>query len=200
MRFVEGTDLREVLRHGALEPARAAMLGAQVSEALDAAHRRGLVHRDVKPSNVLIARQAGHEHCYLADFGLTQSATEAGPVDGGMLGTIDYVAPEAIRGDPVDGRADQYALGCMLFECLHLAAPQGTITLGPGSAGGGAELPHPRRGGTPRRGIVSRLYASRRASTARCFGPPSGSGTPLRRTSSGPSRRNSSCGSEFRAQ
>ena len=84
--------------------------------ALDAAHAKGLVHRDVKPSNVLID---GRGHCYLADFGLTQSVSDRGHVtDGSLLGTLDYVAPEQIRGDEVDGRADVYALGCMLFECL----------------------------------------------------------------------------------
>jgi YVTN family beta-propeller protein len=124
MRYVEGKDLKELLRQtGALDPARAIGIGSQVAGALDAAHRRGLVHRDVKPSNVLIDEQGGREHCYLADFGLTQSATDTTPADGSLLGTIDYVAPEAIRGEPLNGRSDQYALGCMLFEALTATVP-----------------------------------------------------------------------------
>ena len=117
MRYVDGADLRAVLRReGALAPARAIEIVSQVADALDAAHAKGLVHRDVKPSNVLID---GRGHCYLADFGLTQSVSDRGPItDGSLLGTLDYVAPEQIRGDEVDGRADVYALGCMLFECL----------------------------------------------------------------------------------
>ena len=124
MRYVAGGDLKELLRReGALPPARAVALAAQVADALDAAHRRGLVHRDVKPSNVLLDSEDGREHCYLADFGLTQSTTDRGPADGQGMGTIDYVAPEQIRGDPLDGRADQYALACLLFECLTGSVP-----------------------------------------------------------------------------
>ena len=96
---------------------------AQVADALDAAHARGLVHRDVKPSNVLLDRQDRREHVYLADFGLTQSVTDRGPTDGHLVGTVDYVAPEQIRGDDVDGRADVYGLGCMLFEALTGTVP-----------------------------------------------------------------------------
>jgi YVTN family beta-propeller protein len=117
MRYVEGTDLRALLRQtGALEPPRALELVGQVGAALDAAHERGLVHRDVKPSNVLIDERG---HCYLADFGLTQSLSDRDqPADGHMMGTLDYVAPEQIRGDVLDGRADVYSLACMLFETL----------------------------------------------------------------------------------
>jgi len=122
MRYVEGADLRGVLRReGALPPARALEIVSQVAGALDAAHAKGLVHRDVKPSNVLIDERG---HCYLADFGLTQSVSDRGQAtDGSLLGTLDYVAPEQIRGDEVDGRADVYALGCMLFECLTGEGP-----------------------------------------------------------------------------
>ena len=134
MRWVEGTDLKALLRRsGALEPARAIALAAQIADALDAAHRGGLVHRDVKPSNVLVDEQGGREHCYLADFGLTQSASDHGPTDGQFMGSVDYVAPEQIRGDEVDGRADQYALACLLFELLTGTLPyrsgSGTATM-----------------------------------------------------------------------
>jgi YVTN family beta-propeller protein len=117
MRYVEGTDLRALLRRsGALDPERALAIAAQVGAALDAAHERGLVHRDVKPSNVLVDER---NHCYLADFGLTQSPSDRDLVaDGQTLGTLDYVAPEQVRGDPVDGRADVYSLGCLLYETL----------------------------------------------------------------------------------
>jgi serine/threonine protein kinase len=124
MRYVDGTDLRALLRrHGALPPERALALAGQVAGALDAAHARGLVHRDVKPSNVLVDDPGGRDHCYLADFGLTQSASDRGPADGSLMGTLDYVAPEQIRGDPIDGRADQYAFACLLFECLTGSLP-----------------------------------------------------------------------------
>ena len=124
MRYVPGGDLKALLRReGALDPARAVAIFEQIADALDAAHRHGLVHRDVKASNVLLDREGGREHCYLADFGLTQSASERGPADGQLMGTVDYVSPEQIRGDEVAGSADVYALGCMLFECLTGEAP-----------------------------------------------------------------------------
>jgi len=117
MRFVEGTDLKRVVTEEApLEPARALTIVSHVAEALDAAHERGLVHRDVKPSNVLLDER---EHPYLADFGLTRRLDDPGsPAAGLSAGTPAYVAPEQIRGDPIDGRADQYALACLLHECL----------------------------------------------------------------------------------
>jgi YVTN family beta-propeller protein len=121
MRYVEGDDLKELLEDGALPPERGIALCAQIAAALDAAHARGLVHRDVKPSNVLIDRQAGPaDHVYLADFGLTRRLTDQGGRlgTGLSLGTPAYVAPEQIEGTDVDGRADQYSLGCLLFECL----------------------------------------------------------------------------------
>ena len=124
MRYVDGTDLKALLRRqGALEPARAIALASQIADALDAAHALGLVHRDVKPSNVLIDQQGGREHVYLADFGLTQSASDREPADGSLMGSVDYVAPEQIRGEEVDGRADVYALGCLLFEALTGSVP-----------------------------------------------------------------------------
>src|SRR5262245_61397991 len=120
MRYVEGRDLKKRLGHGRLQPGDAIGIVAQVASALDAAHARGLVHRDVKPSNVLLdrgARPDGSDHVYLADFGITKRVSEEGE-DGHLLGTIDYVAPEQIAGDAVDGRADIYSLGCVLYECL----------------------------------------------------------------------------------
>jgi streptogramin lyase len=118
MRLVDGTDLRSLLRSdGALEPPRAAAICAQIASALDAAHARGLVHRDVKPSNVLLDSA---EHVYLADFGLTRRHADqaAEGVDDRSLGTPAYLAPEQLEGDPVDGRADVYSLACLLYECL----------------------------------------------------------------------------------
>ena len=124
MRYVEGTDLKVLLRReGALAPGRAVAIASQVADALDAAHAKGLVHRDVKPSNVLLDQQRGREHVYLADFGLTQSVSDTRPTDGHLMGTVDYVAPEQIVGDHVDGRADVYALGCLLFESLTGTLP-----------------------------------------------------------------------------
>jgi YVTN family beta-propeller protein len=124
MRFVDGTDLKALLRReGALSPERAIAITAQIADALDAAHARGLVHRDVKPSNVLLDQQGGREHAYLADFGLTQSVSDGRPTEGHLIGTVDYVAPEQVRGEDVDGRADVYALGCLLFETLTGTLP-----------------------------------------------------------------------------
>ena len=124
MRYVEGGVLNEHLfQRGRLDPGDAIGVLAQVASALDAAHARGLVHRDVKPSNMLLdtgARPDGSDHVYLADFGITKRGSEeAGVGDGGrLLGTIDYVAPEQIADEEVDGRADVYSLGCVLYECL----------------------------------------------------------------------------------
>jgi len=123
MRYVEGTDLRALLHaEGALDQARALAICSQVANALDAAHANGLVHRDVKPSNVLLDAS---EHVYLADFGLTRRLDEqGGPAgEGRSVGTPAYLAPEQIEGGQVDGRADVYALGCLLYECLTGEAP-----------------------------------------------------------------------------
>jgi YVTN family beta-propeller protein len=126
MRYVEGTDLASLLRaEGPLAPDRAVGLVAQLADALDAAHARGLVHRDVKPSNALIAVEGTAEHVYLADFGLTKHTTSDGrfTATDQLVGTIDYLAPERIRAEQADGRADLYALGCVLFECLTGEVP-----------------------------------------------------------------------------
>jgi serine/threonine protein kinase/streptogramin lyase len=126
MRYVEGSDLAKlVAEEGALEPKRVVELLSQIAEALDAAHEKGLIHRDVKPSNVLIAVSAGSEHCYLGDFGLTKRAGSLSGVTavGEVVGTLEYVAPEQITGDTLDERADVYSLGCVLYECLTGRAP-----------------------------------------------------------------------------
>ena len=123
MRWVEGSDLREILdREGPLEPERVVGLMEQVASALDAAHERGLLHRDVKPGNVLVTRGAGGhhaEHVYLTDFGIAKlMSASALTRTGSFLGTPDYAAPEQFQGQELDPRADVYALGCLLFHCL----------------------------------------------------------------------------------
>jgi hypothetical protein len=127
MRLVEGTDLRGVLRReGALPPGRALELLSPVASALDAAHAAGLVHRDVKPGNVLVDQRPGRPpHVYLADFGLSKGAAAGVSLTGAgnYLGTPDYSAPEQVQGHNVDGRADQYALACLAFELLTGRTP-----------------------------------------------------------------------------
>jgi DNA-binding beta-propeller fold protein YncE len=123
MRHVDGDDLRQLVRHeGPIAPHRAARLIAQVAAALDAAHAAGLVHRDVKPANVLLGPD---DHVYLTDFGLTKCLAEASAAThtGGWIGTLDYVAPEQIRGERVDARTDVYALGCLLYFLLAGRVP-----------------------------------------------------------------------------
>ena len=119
MRFVQGSDLKALLRARDAPPEQALTILAPVADALDAAHARGLVHRDVKPANVLLDERG---HPYLSDFGLEESggtSTETGHI----VGTLDYLAPEQIRGEEVDGRTDEYALTCLLYECLAGTAP-----------------------------------------------------------------------------
>jgi ABC-type transport system substrate-binding protein/DNA-binding beta-propeller fold protein YncE/predicted Ser/Thr protein kinase len=126
MAHIEGPDLRDLLRReDRLDPDRALHVVEQVGEALDAAHRLGLVHRDVKPGNVLVADDPRGEHAYLCDFGLARHVSSASSLTGDrtFVGTIDYVPPEQIQGGPIDGRADVYSLGCVLFECLTGAPP-----------------------------------------------------------------------------
>ena len=126
MRHVSGTDLRALIKEeGSLELDRAARIIDSTAAALDAAHERGLVHRDVKPANVLVAMQGGREHVYLTDFGLTKQVGSAARMTqtGHWVGTIDYVAPEQIEGKPTDARADIYALGCVLFQTLTGKVP-----------------------------------------------------------------------------
>ena len=126
MRYVDGTDLATVLNGGArLEPGRTARLLEQVAHALDAAHARGLVHRDLKPGNVLISGDQGAEHVYLNDFGLSLERDSRSGLTtvGRRAGASAYVAPEQIRGEPVDARTDVYALGGILFHCLTGGMP-----------------------------------------------------------------------------
>src|SRR5262245_33466491 len=126
MRYVEGTDLKGLVRsEGPLDAVRTAAIIGQIASALDAAHALGLVHRDVKPGNVLLTPD---DHVYVSDFGLTKRALSVSGLTatGQLVGTIDYVAPEHIKGGQVDGRADVYSLGCVLVECLtgHVPYPR----------------------------------------------------------------------------
>jgi YVTN family beta-propeller protein len=125
MRYVEGSDLAGLLRaEGALDPGRAVDLVAQLADALDAAHEHGLVHRDVKPSNALISGNGAQERVYLVDFGITEDMQSPERLtETGVVGTGAYLAPERIRGEAVDRRADVYSLGCVLFECLTGEVP-----------------------------------------------------------------------------
>jgi hypothetical protein len=138
MRYVAGSDLgRRLAREGRLPPEQAVALIAQVGNGLDAIHAAGLVHRDVKPANVLLHGEPGSEHAYITDFGVARNvATESGLTQTGrFVGTLDYVAPEQISGEPIDARVDVYALGCLLFKLLT------------------GEVPFPREG------EAARLYA-----------------------------------------
>ena len=127
MRFVDGTDLlHAVTREGALAPARAVRIVSQVAAALDAAHRRGLVHRDVKPGNVLLTGEGDEEHAYLTDFGLVKTLTGDIPgttTAGHFVGTLDYSSPEAIQGQDADARSDVYSLACVLYFTLTRTSP-----------------------------------------------------------------------------
>jgi DNA-binding beta-propeller fold protein YncE/predicted Ser/Thr protein kinase len=120
MRLVEGGDLRKLIdREGPLEPARAISLLGQVAEALDAAHAAGIVHRDVKPHNVLVEG----DRAYLSDFGLAKAYGGTGTSSASVVGTVEYMAPEQWRGGRVGPAADIYALGCVLYEALTGIAP-----------------------------------------------------------------------------
>ncbi|GAA2750483.1 serine/threonine-protein kinase [Kitasatospora cinereorecta] len=129
MRYVRGRDLRALLdREGPLSVRKTARIGVQVASALDAAHARELVHRDVKPGNILIAEGTDSEHpehAYLTDFGLTKKSLSLTGLTsvGQFVGTLDYVAPEQISGKPVDGRCDVYSFGCVVWEMLTGSPP-----------------------------------------------------------------------------
>ena len=154
MRYVAGDDVRSLVRReGALPAERAARIAAQIGSALDAAHGAGLVHRDIKPANVLLTAE---DHVYLTDFGLTKHALSVGGSTrpGHWVGTLDYVAPEQIRGDRIDARADVYAFGCLLSTCSPARC---------------------RSGATATRRGCGRTSPSRRRSRASAYGlrPPS---------------------------
>ena len=129
MQYVQGTDLKELLRtEGRQDIERSLSIVGQVGSALDAAHDNGLIHRDVKPANILIVPRSDPQQLdqvFLSDFGLTKRrSSETGlTVTGQFMGTLDYVSPEQIQGGDIDGRADEYSLGCLLYECLIGAAP-----------------------------------------------------------------------------
>jgi serine/threonine protein kinase len=119
--FIDGVDLNHILAsEGRLAPARALAVVDQIAAALDAAHRLGLVHRDVKPANVMVEKLgASREHCYVMDFGLAKHVASTGVTrTGNWVGTLDYVAPEQISGGRIDARTDVYSLGALLFHAL----------------------------------------------------------------------------------
>jgi serine/threonine protein kinase len=152
MRLVDGSDLSSLISNGPLTIERTLALLAQVAEALDSLHDRGLVHLDVKPANMLVTSQeTSTEHVYLADFGLTRrGATGHRTRSGDFLGSPTYAAPEHLRGEPVDGRTDEYSLTCVLFACLTGRPPfqgkvpeviQGHLNLDPPAVTGLVALP-----------------------------------------------------------
>ncbi len=121
MRLIEGRDLQEVLADGPLEPARAVRIVEQVAKALHVAHKSGLVHRDVKPSNILLDED---DFAYLIDFGLARAADQTRMTGtGNIIGSWPYMSPERLRAGQVDARADIYALACVLYECLTGSTP-----------------------------------------------------------------------------
>ncbi|MDX6586122.1 MAG: hypothetical protein QOI31_595 [Solirubrobacterales bacterium] len=126
MDFIEGSDLRGLLnREGRLQPEETVDVVRQVASALDAAHAKGLVHRDIKPGNVLIGEREGTRHVFLTDFGLSKQmdATSGLTASGAFVGTLDYSAPEQIRGQRLDARTDVYALACVTYELLSGESP-----------------------------------------------------------------------------
>ena len=137
MRYVDGADLKRILAStGRLPPDRAIEIITQTAEALDAAHRAGLVHRDIKPGNILVTERHGTDYVYLTDFGLTkQQGVAIRVLTQGIVGTAAYMAPEQVNGDVVDKRADVYSLGCVLYELLTGVVPY------------------------PRDGVLAQLYA-----------------------------------------
>ena len=193
MRYVAGGDAHSLMhREGPLPPGRVAAIISPVASALDAAHRAGLLHRDVKPSNMLMDVQPGRpDHVYLSDFGLAKEVASTSGVTraGEVMGTLDYMSPEQIRGQLIDGRADQYALACSAFELLsgappfhrdeptaamyaHVSESPPQLTSPPaGSSSGGrrrsCRRPWPRNGATvmPAAGISLTRCAARSASS-----------------------------------
>ena len=121
MRLVRGPNLKEMIIARELEGARTLRILRPIAEALDSAHEAGLIHRDIKPQNILVGSR---DRAYLADFGLTKGIDDAGLTQTGQfVGTIDYIAPEQIRGEPATNACDIYALSAVLYECLTGAVP-----------------------------------------------------------------------------
>jgi serine/threonine protein kinase len=121
MQLVRGPNLKELVRDGGLDPHRAVQILGQVAEALDTAHATGLIHRDIKPQNVLVGPG---DHAYLADFGVTKAASDTGFTrTGQFLGTLDYVSPEQLDGRPASASSDLYALAALAYECLVGTVP-----------------------------------------------------------------------------
>jgi serine/threonine protein kinase len=126
MDYIDGDDLRRVvLRDGAMDPARAVEILTQVASALDAAHTKGLVHRDIKPGNILLATRDGEERAFLTDFGLAKRSNTLAELTmtGTVVGTADYMAPEQVMGEATDARTDIYALGCVFFQMVTGKVP-----------------------------------------------------------------------------
>ncbi len=126
MQFIDGHDLRsEIVERGRLDPERAVTLLEGAAAGLDAVHAAGLVHRDVKPANVLISERGGEPVAMITDFGVARSAAATTNMTetGHFVGTLDYVAPEQLQGLPVDARTDVYALGCLLYETVTGEVP-----------------------------------------------------------------------------
>lgn len=178
MRYVSGPDLRVLLqREGPLPVATALRIATQVASALDAAHAHDLVHRDVKPANILVAEGTDSEHpehAYLTDFGLTKKsrALTGFTTVGEFVGTVDYMAPEQISGRPVDGRCDVYSLACVVYESLMRRAALRTRRR-PGAA-----LGTPIRPAAPPGGEAAGYRA--RCGRGADEGPGEGAGGPLR--------------------
>jgi serine/threonine protein kinase, bacterial len=121
MRLIEGSDLQSMLDYGPLTPVRAVHIIEQIAKALNAAHKVGLLHRDVKPSNILLDDD---DFAYLIDFGIARTTGEQGlTAAGGVIGTFQYMAPERLTAGQIDARSDIYALACVLYECLTAEHP-----------------------------------------------------------------------------
>ncbi|MGB5113380.1 MAG: serine/threonine-protein kinase [Mycobacterium sp.] len=119
MQYVQGTDAEAALQDGTMTPARALRIVGEVAAVLDYAHTCGVVHQDVKPSNILLGERPGEqERVVLSDFGAAHTTHSSLPADGAMMASVAYAAPEVITGQGVDGRADVYSLGCTLFRLL----------------------------------------------------------------------------------
>ena len=126
MRYVAGADLKTLIRSEVrVAPARTLWILQQIAVALDAAHDKGLVHRDVKPGNILLSAESEGERAYLSDFGLTKRTADRDDLGdaGHLVGTLEYIAPEQIQGDSVAAQTDIYSLGCVLYECLTGSVP-----------------------------------------------------------------------------